>query len=96
MLSKLAFIGELFTSAIGFAQSLPSAPHRRVVTVSTTETRGNEPSIAVNFNNANQVVRQRLERVASVQCESRATCDPLPPTRKSRSAPLFACWTCST
>ncbi len=57
MLSELAFaVGVLFTSAIGFAQSLPPAPHRRVVTVSTTNARGNEPSITVNFNNANQVV----------------------------------------
>src|SRR5579859_4041440 len=57
MPSKLAFAaGLLFTTAIGFAQSLPAAPHRRVVTVSPTDTRGNEPSITVNFNEPNQVV----------------------------------------
>ena len=58
MPSKLAAVVGvlLFTGAIGYAQSLPAAPHRRVVTVSATDTRGNEPSIAVNFNNPNQVV----------------------------------------
>jgi hypothetical protein len=56
-LSELALaVGVSSASTIGFAQSLPAAPHRRVMTVSTTDTRGNEPSITVNFNNANQVV----------------------------------------
>jgi hypothetical protein len=33
---------------------------------------------------------------ASLQCDSRLTASPLPPTRKSRSAPLSACRTWST
>ena len=53
MRSKLAVAaGVLFTSAIGFPQSvLPAAPHRHIVTVSPADIRGNEPSIAVNPNN---------------------------------------------
>src|SRR5215472_4211653 len=35
---------------------LPPAPQRRVVTVSSPDRRGNEPSIAVNPNNTDQVV----------------------------------------
>lgn len=50
-------IGVLFIGASGFAQSLlPPAPHRHILTVSPADTRGNEPSIAVNPNNAHQVV----------------------------------------
>src|ERR1035437_7314383 len=50
-------IGVLFIGASGFAQSLlPPAPHRHILTVSPADTRRNEPSIAVNPNNAHQVV----------------------------------------
>ena len=52
----VAAAGVLFSSVIGFAQTLPAAPHRRVVTVSMPHTQGNEPSITVNFNNPEQVV----------------------------------------
>lgn len=47
----------VIVSTVAFAQSsLPPAPHRRVVTVSPAEVRGNEPSIAVNPKAPNQVV----------------------------------------
>ena len=44
--------------AIGivFGQALPPAPGMHIVTISQPERRGNEPSIAVNPNNPNQVV----------------------------------------
>ena len=58
MRSPCAFAAAvLFTSTLGFPQSvLPSAPHRHIVTVSPADIRGNEPSIAVNPNNPDQVV----------------------------------------
>jgi len=58
MRSRFGFtLGVILAGAIGFAQqSLPAAPHRRVLTVSAPEVRGNEPSIAVNPNDPNQVV----------------------------------------
>ena len=58
MRSRFGFaVGVLFVSAGGFAQSLlPPVPHRHIVTVSPADTRGNEPSIAVNPNNPRQVV----------------------------------------
>ncbi|HXW93025.1 MAG TPA: sialidase family protein [Terriglobales bacterium] len=44
-------------SAMAYAQApLPPAPHRLIATVSPTEVGANEPSIAVNPNNTNQVV----------------------------------------
>ncbi len=47
----------LFAGAIASAQApLAPAPHRHVTTVSPLEVRANEPSIAVNPNNTNQVV----------------------------------------
>jgi hypothetical protein len=47
----------LLLSAAGLAQSaLPLAPRRHIVTISPPEVRGNEPSIAVNPNNPNQVI----------------------------------------
>jgi hypothetical protein len=58
MRSRFGFaVGVLCVSAVGFGQSpLPSAPHRHIVTISPADTRGNEPSIAVNPNNPQQVV----------------------------------------
>jgi len=58
MRSRLGFtLGVILAGAIGFAQSeLPAAPHRRVVTVSPPDVRGNEPSIAVNPKDPSQVV----------------------------------------
>lgn len=47
----------LLLGAADLAQSqLPAAPHRHVVTVVSTNIRGNEPAIAVNPNNPDQVV----------------------------------------
>ena len=49
--------GILLAGAIASAQTpLLPAPHRHVTTVSPAEVRANEPSIAVNPNNPNQVV----------------------------------------
>src|SRR5215472_17689433 len=53
----LLVFGILLGGAIASAQTpLPPAPHRHVVTVSPSDVRANEPSIAVNPNNTNQVV----------------------------------------
>jgi hypothetical protein len=43
-------------AACASAQSLPRAPGAHIVTISSPEARGNEPGIAVNPNNPNQVV----------------------------------------
>src|SRR5215469_10196408 len=52
-LATIAFLAGTF----GLAQSsLPPAPNRHVVTISPANVRGNEPSIAVNPNNPQQVV----------------------------------------
>ena len=49
-------IGLLLVSALGLSQSsLPPAPHRHTVVLSPANIHGNEPSIAVNPNNPNQV-----------------------------------------
>src|SRR5436305_15288849 len=58
MRSTLRFIiAVLLPCAAGLAQSpLPPAPHRHVVTISPTHSNGNEPAIAVNRNNPDQVV----------------------------------------
>src|SRR5215471_18189272 len=44
------------TAAPGQTASLPPAPGRHIVTISPANSRGNEPSIAVNPNNPAQVV----------------------------------------
>src|SRR5205823_4660242 len=43
-------------AACACAQSLPRAPGAHIVTISSPEARGNEPGIAVNPNDPNQVV----------------------------------------
>jgi hypothetical protein len=43
-------------AACASAQSLPRAPGAHIVTISSPDARGNEPGIAVNPNNPNQVV----------------------------------------
>jgi hypothetical protein len=52
------FLALLLVSSAVFSQtaSLPPAPARHIVTVSPVNSRGNEPSIAVNPNNPAQVV----------------------------------------
>src|SRR5438270_10074215 len=45
----------LLTYGLSQAQ-IPPAPHRRVVSISGANKHGNEPSIAINPNNPNQVV----------------------------------------
>lgn len=50
-------LGVILVGGIASAQtSLPAAPHRHVTTISPSDIRANEPSIAVNPNNTNQVV----------------------------------------
>ena len=50
-------IAVLFCTGLAYAQEpLPPAPQRHIVTISKPESRGNEPSIAVNPNNPEQVV----------------------------------------
>jgi hypothetical protein len=50
-------LGVLLIGTVSLAQSpLPPAPRRHIVTVSPSNVRANEPSIAVNPNNANEVV----------------------------------------
>jgi hypothetical protein len=50
-------VGVLLSGSISFAQSaLPPAPARHIVTISPPTIHANEPSIAVNPNNPNQVV----------------------------------------
>src|SRR5215469_2653543 len=58
MLIKPRFVfGLVLAGAVVSAQApLPPAPHRHVTTVSPSEVRANEPSIAVNPNNLKQVV----------------------------------------
>lgn len=58
MQARLGFIfAVLLVGASGLAQeSLPPVPHRHITTVSPQEIHANEPSIAVNPNNPNQVV----------------------------------------
>src|SRR5215469_3618525 len=58
MLIKPRFVfGLVLAGAVGSAQApLPPAPQRHVTTVSPSDVRANEPSIAVNPNNPNQVV----------------------------------------
>jgi hypothetical protein len=51
---KKAFL--LGFAALAGAQSLPRAPGAHIVTISLPEARGNEPGIAVDPNNPNQVV----------------------------------------
>lgn len=51
-----SLVALLFWASLVYAQAqLPRAPHRRVVTISKPEIRGNEPSIAVNPNRPDQV-----------------------------------------
>ena len=58
MQSRLALaIAVFLVGTFGLAQSpLPPAPHRHVVTISPPTVHGNEPSIAVNPNNPQQVI----------------------------------------
>lgn len=57
MFVRECLIALLFCTPVLCAQAqLPPAPHRNVVTISKPEIRGNEPSIAVNPNNPEQVV----------------------------------------
>src|SRR5437667_10315296 len=51
---KNAFL--LGFAALAGAQSLPRAPGAHVVSISSPDGRGNEPGIAVNPNDPNQVV----------------------------------------
>src|SRR5262249_44945497 len=44
------------TTMLAQTASLPPAPARHIVTISPANSRGNEPSIAVNPNNPSQVV----------------------------------------
>jgi hypothetical protein len=54
---ELRLIALLTCPALAYAQApLPPAPHRRVITISQPGVRGNEPSIAVNPNNPQQLV----------------------------------------
>jgi len=58
MQARLGFrFAVVLATAVGFAQSpLPPPPHGHITAVSPPEVRANEPSIAVNPNNPNQVV----------------------------------------
>lgn len=58
MQARLVFMcAVLLVAASGLAQeSLPPAPHRHITIVSPQDVHANEPSIAVNPNNPNQVV----------------------------------------
>ena len=56
-IKPLFVLNVLFIGVIASAQTtLAPAPHRHVTTVSPSDVRANEPSIAVNPNNPNQVV----------------------------------------
>lgn len=58
MQTRIVAAGVLLLSSLTLAQTTPlsPAPARHIVTVSPPSSRGNEPSIAVNPNNPNQVV----------------------------------------
>jgi hypothetical protein len=55
-LDRASLVVLLFCTTLVCSQTqLPPAPHRRVLTISKPEARGNEPSIAVNPNSPEQV-----------------------------------------
>ena len=92
MQSRLGLVGLLLISSVGLAQSsLPPAPHRHTVTVSPPEVRGNEPSIAVNPSDPNQVVATFQPASIAYSTDGGQTFTPaeLPPVVKAGEAAVM-------